>query len=123
MFKKKKERKQKSGVSKFFDSRKGAFRGFKRDYGISKSEQPDKVINSESAGADDFDLDERNKRLYIFEERTNIFGRLLRKLIHLREDKSASYEGGEGNQEQHFNAGYPDDKLKDHYYFKKKKRK
>jgi hypothetical protein len=34
------KRKNKQGISKYFDTRKGAFRGFKKDYDIPKSEQP-----------------------------------------------------------------------------------
>jgi len=123
MFRKKTKNKERTGVSKQFDSRKGAFRGFKRDYGISNSEQPKKVINSDSKGGDQYNLDERNKRLYIFEEKTNGFGKVKIKETHLREDKDAFYEEGRGNQAQHFNAGYKGGKLKDHYYFKRKKRK
>jgi hypothetical protein len=103
---KKTESKERKGVSKHFDSRRGAFRGFKRDYDISNSEQPKKVIRPESKGGEYYDLDERNKRLYIFEEKSNMFGKIKRKETHLREDKDAFYAGGKGNQEQHFNAGY-----------------
>ena len=89
MFRKRTRNKERTGVSKQFDSRKGAFRGFKRDYGISNSEQPKKVINSDGKGGDRYDLDERNKRLYIFGEETNGFGKIKRKETHLREDKDA----------------------------------
>ena len=111
--------KERKGISKHFDSRRGAFRGFKRDYDISNSEQPQKVITPDSKGGEYYGLDERNKRLYIFEEKSDMFGKVKRKETHLREDKEAFYEEG-GNQEQHFNAGHLEEKLKDHYYFRKK---
>ena len=114
--------KERKGVSKFFASRRGAFRGFKKDYDIPNAEQPKKVISSGSTGGDYYDLDERNKRLYIFEEKTNIAGKVKRKEAHLREDKDAFYKEGQGSQEAHFNAGFSEGKLRDHYYFKKKKK-
>lgn len=120
---KKTRSKGRKGVSKYFDSRRGAFRGFRRDYGISNSEQPKKVVNPDSKGGEFYDLDERNKRLYLFEEKANMFGEILRKETHLREDKDAFYAGGKGNQDQHFNAGHAEGKLRDHYYFKRKRRK
>jgi len=66
----KKDRKEKS---KHFPSRKSAFRAFKRDYEIPKTEQPAKVVSPDSKGGIHYKLDNRNKRLYIFEEkkRTN----------------------------------------------------
>lgn len=120
---KKTKNKEKKGVSKYFESRKGAYRAFKRDYGISNSEQPTKVISSDSKGGEYYGLDERNKKLYIFKEQTNMFGKIKRKETHLREDRDAFYEGGKGDQEQHFNAGYMKEKLKDHYYFKRKSKR
>lgn len=116
------KKKNRKGISKYFDTRKGAFRGFRRDYDIPNSEQPRKVVTPDSKGGEDYNLDERNKRLYIFGEKSNSFGRVKRKETHLREDKDAFYTGGKGDQDRHFNAGHGDDKLRDHYYFKKRKK-
>lgn len=118
---KKTKAKERKGISKYFDSRRGAFRGCKRDYDISNSEQPKKTVSPDSKGGDYYGLDERNKRLYIFEEKSNMFGEVKRKETHVREDKDAFYAEGKGNQGQHFNAGHTESKLKDHYYFKRKK--
>jgi len=95
---------------------------YKKDYDIPNSEQPKKVINPDSKGGEYYGLDERNKRLYIFGEKSNMFGKVKRKETHLREDKDALYAGGKGNQEKHFNAGFSGAKLKDHYYFTRKKK-
>ena len=64
-------------------------------------------------------MDRRNIRLYIFEFVRNLFGIENRKKIHLREDKGVFY--GNAKQDPHFNGGFKDDKLRDHYYYKKKK--
>jgi len=114
--------KNREGISKYFDTRKGAFRGFRKDYDVPKTEQPQKVVSPDSRGGKDYELDERNKRLYIFGEKRNKFGQVKRRETQLREDKDAFYAGGKGNQDQHFNAGHSGDKLKDHYYFKKKRK-
>ena len=114
----KKDRKEKS---KHFPSRKSAFRAFKRDYEIPKTEQPAKVVSPDSKGGIHYKLDNRNKRLYIFEEKKNKLGRTKRKEAHLREGKHAFYSSNKGNQKPHFNAGHAGSKLKDHYYFNNNK--
>lgn len=119
MLKKLRKEKESSGKSKYFDSRKSAFRAFKRDYNIPVSEHPEEVVKPYTQKGGDLGLDRRNIRLYIFEIIKNLFGTEKRKNIHLREDKGVFY--GNGNQDSHFNGGIKDDKLRDHYYYKKKK--
>ena len=116
-------KKKKSGVSKHFETRRQAYNAFKADYGIPKSEQPSEVIKPGTPKGRDHELDDRNLRLYIFDAILNFLGLETRKKTYLREDKEAFYPQGGGKQSEHFNAGAADENLKDHYYFKKKKRK
>lgn len=116
-------KKKKSGVSKHFETRRQAYNAFKMDYGIPKSEQPSEVIKPDTPKGQGHKLDNRNVRLYIFDAILNFLGIETRKKTHLREDKEAFYPQGGGKQSEHFNAGSADENLKDHYYFKKKKRK
>ena len=120
--KKKTRKKEKEGVSKRFGTRKQAMRAFKKDYDIPNSEQPKEVVKPLTAKGDEHDLDERNVRLYVFRAIFNLFRGTKRRKTHLREDNEASYVKGDGYQDKHFNAGHPDEKLKDHYYFGKKKK-
>lgn len=116
-------KKTKAGVSKSFDTRKQAMNAFKEDYGIPKSEQPREVVKPQTMKGRKHKLDDRNVRLYIFDLILNFFGIETRPETHLREDKEAFYPEERGDQSRHFNAGKPDGKLKDHYYFKDKKKK
>jgi hypothetical protein len=111
-------RKKRVGVSRYFESRKSAYRAFKKDYEIPNAEQPQIVIKPDTPDGERYGLDERNVRLYIFRAIKNLFGGIFRRETHLREDKDAFYVKGEGEQAPHFNAGHAGKKLKDHYYFK-----
>lgn len=113
--------KQRSGKSKYFDSRKSAFRSFKRDYKIPVSQNPEETVKPDTPEGDQHKLGRRNRRLYIFSVLKNIFGITRRAKTHLREDKGVFYSDGNGSQGPHFNGGYEEEKLRDHYYFKKKK--
>lgn len=113
--------KDRSGKSKYFDSRKSAFRAFKRDYKIPVCQNPEETVKPDTPEGDKHKLDHRNRRLYIFSVLKNILGITKRAKTHLREDKGVFYSEGGGHQGPHFNGGYEEEKLKDHYYFKKKK--
>lgn len=113
--------KERSGKSKYFDSRKSAFRAFKRDYKIPVSQHPEEIAKPDTPEGDQYKLDHRNKRLYIFSVLRAVLGIKKKVKTHLREDKGAFYSEGSGHQGPHFNGGYEEGKLKDHYYFKKKK--
>lgn len=110
-------RKKRRGIAKYFRTRREAYTAFKTDYDIPKSEAPAKVVKPDTPAGDKVELDNRNVRLYIFRAIRNLFGRFIRREIHLREDKNAFYVEGKGSQSKHFNAGYGGEKLKDHYYF------
>jgi len=51
-----------------------------------------------------------------------LFGKREEDEIHFREDKPVKYKDDKGNELGHFNAGRPPGKLKNHYFFKKKKK-
>ena len=93
-----------------YPSRRAAFRAAKRDSNIPVTDQPKDVILPFTNAGDEFDLDDRNVRLYIFH--LLIGGIVVQQLI--REDKEAFYIGGdeESNQGPHFNSGKKGGKLK-----------
>lgn len=104
-----------------YPSRRAAFRAAKRDGRIPMGQQPEEVIYPHTDMGDEYDLDDRNVRLYIF---SIIIGAVAFE-YHLREDKEAFYgaERGKGDQLPHFNSGESkgsDKKLRNHHYWKKK---
>lgn len=103
-----------SKYKKIFPSRRAAFRAAKRDRNIPMSQHPDDVVYPNTSIGDEYDLDDRNVRLYVFN-----MG-LITIAIHIREDKEAFYVDGDekSNQSPHFNSGRKDSKLKDHHYWK-----
>lgn len=107
---------------KTFSSRRAAFRAAKRDSKIPMRNQPAKVLSSSQPGWEDSKMDSRNGRLYIFKLFRMLFGKREEDEIHFREDKPVKYRDDKGNQLGHFNTGRPPGKLKNHYFFKKKKK-
>jgi hypothetical protein len=107
---------------KIYPSRRAAFRAAKRDGRIPMGQQPEEVIYSGTDLGFDYDLDERNVRLYIF---TIIVGAVVFE-YHIREDKEAFYgdEARKGDQLPHFNSGEIEEeknnKLRNHHYWRKK---
>ena len=118
-----KEQKQRTNAEdKTFTSRRAAFRTAKRDMKIPMQKQPDIVLSNSQSGWEATKMDSRNNRLYIFRIIKLIFGKKELDEIHFREDKAVTYSNDEGNQLDHFNIGRPPNKLKSHYFFKKRKR-
>ena len=103
---------------KIYPSRRAAFRAAKRDAKIPMAEQPRGVVRPNSPEGKEYQLDDRNVRLYIF----NLGIGAIAYEYHIREDKEAFYEDKEpkGHQLPHFNSGEPPKKLKGHHYWKKK---
>lgn len=92
-----------------FPSRRAAFRAAKRDAGIPMSKHPDAVLYPRTPAGKKLGLDERNARLYVFDL---IVGALVIQ-FRIREDHADKKTG----QPKHFNTGFSDNKLKDHYYW------
>lgn len=118
--KKQKPRTESKGQT--FCSRREAFRAAKRDLDIPMQKHPTKVLSSSHPGWEDTKMDKRNSRLYIFKIIRMIFGKPEEDEIHFREDKPVSYDHDEGNQPGHFNTGRPPEKLRNHYFFGKRKK-
>ena len=118
----KNRKKRKASVSKHFDTRKQALHAFKKDYNIPRTEQPKEVVKPFTPQGERHNLDNRNVRLYIFQAVVNLFKVTTRRKTYLREDKEAFYVKERGTQDSHFNAGHANEKLRDHYYFGKKKK-
>jgi hypothetical protein len=98
---------------KVYPSRKAAFRAAKRDANIPMQQHPQEIVTPFSHLGNDYDLDDRNVRLYIFH--LLVCGIVIE--YHIREDKEAFYGGEAGYQPPHFNAGKEGAKLKEHYYW------
>lgn len=98
---------------RMYPSRRAAFRAAKRDANIPMQQHPEVVVCPFSDLGNDFDLDDRNVRLYIFH--ILICGIVIE--YHIREDKEAFYAGEAGYQPPHFNVGKEGAKLKEHYYW------
>lgn len=123
----KKRRKEKPYKDKYYETRRAAFRGAKRDNGIPVSREPNEVISPNDKNWQEYNLDKtRNRRLYRFVIYllNLITGFSEEKEIHIREDKDFSYGSadGLGDQTEHFNSGEEPD-LKRHHYFKRRNRK
>lgn len=103
----------------YFDTRRQAFRKAKRDNNIPGTSQPVEVLRPNTPKGNEANLDNRNRRLYIFKIIASLFGISSNKEIHIREDKGVIYPEDIGNQLDHFNSGEPPAKLKKHHYFKK----
>ena len=87
-----------------------ALRNAKDQNGIPRSAQPDKTVKSGTIEGDQYNLDERNVKLY---EYTNSKGQK----VLIRHDKPTAYTDG-GKQPAHFNAGLETDKkLKQHHNY------
>jgi len=113
-----KKRRQKH-TGKTFETRRAAFREAKRDHGVPVGKQPDEVVKPETPRGKEFELDRRNRRLYIFRFFLGLLGiGKKREDVYIREDKEVFY--GDGKQDEHFNAGKKVEKLKKHYYFKRR---
>ncbi|MCB9295560.1 MAG: hypothetical protein H6559_20905 [Lewinellaceae bacterium] len=108
-------------TGKVFVTRRAAFREAKRDHGVPVSKQPYKVVKPNTPSGDQHKLDNRNRMLYIFRILISLFGfrDTEEREIPIREDKEAFY-AKKDKQMEHFNAGEKDDKLRKHYYFKKR---
>jgi len=100
---------------KIYPSRRAAFRAAKRDANIPMSKQPEAVIYPQTSKGQEYSLDDRNVRLYIF----NLIIGVVAIEYHIREDKKAFYgdKDGRGNQPPHFNSGEPPNKLGNHHYW------
>jgi hypothetical protein len=94
---------------RYFPSRRAAFRAAKRDAGIPMSQHPEKVVRPRTPEGTNYEIDDRNVRLYVF----FIFIGAVFIEVHIREDKPDKRLG----QPKHFNAGNPPDKLKEHYFW------
>ena len=97
-----------------YETRKEAFRDAKRQNEIPVSKQPQKEIKPNTVDAEEYKLDDRNIRLYVYASDTQEEDE-----SHLiREDYPVDYDDNESNQMQHFNVGKKKDKkLKQHFYF------
>jgi hypothetical protein len=102
---------------KVYPSRRAAFRAAKRYLNLPMSRQPDKVVYPYTDRGDEYGLDSRNVRLYIF----YLFIGALAIEYHIREDKPVKYgrKDGAGDQLPHFNSGKHPGKKKDHRYWEK----
>lgn len=102
---------------KIYPSRKAAFRAAKRGANIPMAQHPEEVIPALTAKGKEYNLDDRNVRLYIF---SILIGAVAIE-YHIREDKEAFYgdKDGTGNQLPHFNSGSPPKKLSNHHYWEK----
>lgn len=115
-----KKPKREKDTGKIFDTRRAAFREAKRDHGVPVGKQPDEVVKPHTQIGDEYKLDKRNRRLYIFRFILSLFGLGNDKEdVFIREDKEAFYSDS-GKQREHFNAGEDPEKLKKHYYYKRK---
>ncbi len=116
-----KRSKKPKDTDKVFDTRRAAFRAAKRDNGVPVGKQPYKVAKPRTPLGDDYKLDNRNRRLYIFRILVSLFGfgEEEGKEVNIREDKKVFYSETE-KQSEHFNAGEKGQKLRKHYYFRKK---
>ena len=78
---------------------------------------PEEVIPALTSKGKEYNLDDRNVRLYIF---SILIGAVAIE-YHIREDKEAFYgdKDGTGNQLPHFNSGSPPKKLSNHHYWEK----
>jgi hypothetical protein len=93
---------------------KQALHEAKRANNIPLSVQPLRTIKPNTPEGIKLKLDNRNIKLY---EYRNTKG----DIIHIRQDKAVSYEkNGVGDQIEHFNAGFEGEKLKQHYYYKRR---
>jgi hypothetical protein len=108
--------KPKSRLSKYFETRRQAFRSAKKDNDIPVGEQPEETIKPFTPRGEEEKLDKRNRRLYIFRKDGGMFN--MDERVYIREDAPAKYEDG-GEQGKHFNVGKKTDKLGDHYNFEK----
>ena len=102
-------------LQNIYPSRRAALRAAKRFLGLLMSKHPDEVVVPFTDRGNEYDLDERNVRLYIF----YIWIGALVVEYHIREDKAAKYghEDGKGDQLPHFNSGEHPGKKKDHRYW------
>ena len=115
-----KSRKPGPDEDRYFETRRQAFRAAKRDNEVPVTQQPKQVLTPPTPKGAQFELDDRNKRLYIFKRFTGLFSRKQFPDIHIREDRAASYEQDQGDQAPHFNSGPADGKLKKHHYFNRR---
>ena len=61
-------------TGKVFETRRAAFREAKRDHGVPVGKQPDEVVKPHTRIGDEYNLDKRNRRLYIFRFILGLFG-------------------------------------------------
>ncbi len=91
-------------TGKVFETRRAAFREAKRDHGAPVGKQPDEVVKPHTRIGNEYNLDKRNRRLYIFRFILGLFGLgSSREEVFIREDKEAFYSDS-GKQGEHFNA-------------------
>lgn len=116
--------KKKPYQDKYYETRRAAFRGAKRDNDVPVTQHPEKTVSPNDTEWSEHNLDHRNSKFFLFI--ISVFNYLTgyseEKEIHIREDKHCSYhsQSGKGEQSNHFNSGESEGNLKRHHYYKKR---